>query len=113
MSSALLLTVIFTTASIGAPTGKFWHFTDVHVDPWYVVGSDTTKCYCETYESCPRMGIGCNITGNAGTFGNSPGNCATPKSLYTSAISFMQKQESSPDFILFTGDFCEGTPYHL
>ena len=35
-----------------------WHLTDVHVDPWYEVGSDATHCYCET--------AGCSTAGRSG-----------------------------------------------
>ena len=41
-----------------APVGV-WHLTDVHVDPFYITGSDATKCYCETTASCSMTGQGC------------------------------------------------------
>ena len=53
--------------------------------------------------------------GMAGKFGHSEGNCATPKSLYESALDFMHAQAPDADRIVFTGDFgpaglCEARP---
>ncbi len=108
LKACITVVVVFVSGLTSAYTGLFWHLTDVHVDPYYVVGSDTKECYCETYESCPRMGTKCNKTGDAGMYGNSQGNCASPQSLWESGIQFMDKESpSSPDFIFFTGDFAE------
>ena len=76
--------------SIEIKAGKIWHITDVHVDPWYIEGSDSKNCYCETTKSCPRMD-NCDKTGDAGKFGHSEGNCATPKTLYLSALEMMKE----------------------
>ena len=108
-----MLACLALSASLVSSKRKIWHLTDVHVDPWYVTGSDPTHCDCETYQTCPRVGPDCTTNGNAGPFGNAEANCASPHSLYTSAISFMQHQDSSPDFIFFTGDFCVGKSIHL
>lgn len=87
-----------------------WHLTDVHVDPYYVVGSDTSDCYCETFESCPRMGKSCAFgksTHPAGRFGSSEGNCASPQDLFTSAVRFMASEAPHAAAVYFTGDFAE------
>ena len=121
---------------------RVWHLTDVHVDPWYVVGADASSCYCEiTMPGGPpelpvcyqaraadgqcMWGDPCNCTlshhdstpntanGSAGVFGNSEGNCATPKSLYESALAFMRAgrvgsgNEAGAPLVYFTGDFAE------
>jgi hypothetical protein len=58
-----------------------WHMTDVHIDPWYTVGADATRCYCEDAATCPQSGKGCSTgaTANASAqlLGNSEGNCET------------------------------------
>ena len=90
---------------------KVWHFTDVHVDPYYIVGSDAKGCYCETTASCSVTGSSCymqpNATLAAPEFGNSEGNCATPHSLYESALNFMAKEAGDAAMVYFTGDFAE------
>eukprot|EP01052_Picozoa_sp_SAG31_P031311 SAG31_NODE_3305_length_4438_cov_5.790505_1_plen_398_part_00 len=89
-----------------------WHLTDVHVDPWYTVGSDATRCYCETTAACKVTGSGCANASSANAsalpLGNSEGNCATPHALYESAAAFMG--HTTPKLnggVYFTGDFAE------
>ena len=104
-----------------SPLLNVWHITDVHVDPYYVVGSSASTCYCETASSCPRM-KGCDLVSNtsdptrAEEWGNSEGNCASPQLLYTSAVDFMAKHTSTSltgvnddetPLVYFTGDFAE------
>jgi len=90
-----------------------WHLTDVHVDPFYIQGSDATKCYCETTASCSSTGDGCYMANSsagqvaAEKFGNSEGNCATPFPLYESGLDFMYKQGPNVPLVYFTGDFAE------
>ena len=43
MSFALLSVLVGVLAA--APTGRVWHFTDIHVDPIYSVGSNVFA-YC-------------------------------------------------------------------
>jgi len=86
-----------------------WHLTDVHVDPWYEVGSDATHCYCETAAACPRMHGCVNATSanaSAPTLGSSEGNCATPTALFESAATFMGRTAAHAP-VYFTGDFAE------
>ena len=94
-----------------AATIKVWHLTDVHTDPYYIVGSDAARCYCETTASCAVTGAGCVMQPNASLaaplFGNSEGNCATPKTLYESAMDFMAKEAGDAKMVYFTGDFSE------
>ena len=92
---------------------NIWHLTDVHVDPYYVTGSDAARCYCETYESCPRSGSTCNLapdhTTAAQFWGTGEGDCATPPSLYGSAMDFISTEHN---MVYYTGDFAEaGAPY--
>ena len=97
-------------AAAGVPL-RMWHITDVHVDPYYIEGSDATSCYCETGASCPRMGNKCELQSNkslsAGHFGNSEGDCATPLSLYESTVQFMAQKAADAPVVFFTGDFSE------
>ena len=43
----------------------------------------------------------------AGPLGNSEGNCATPFSLYRSAMNFMRQHAPGARAVYFTGDFAE------
>ena len=49
-----LVTGTLVDAASAAANESFfvWHITDVHVDPWYTVGSDAKSCYCETTAAC-------------------------------------------------------------
>ena len=107
---------------------SIWHLTDVHVDPYYVVGSDAANCYCETYESCPRIGATCKMSNDPPTaaqyWGTGEGNCATPVPLYESCMEFLSSNMATttttpnnnnntpPQLAYYTGDFTEaGAPY--
>ena len=86
------------------------HLTDVHVDPFYVTGSVTTSCYCETHESCPRFPPTCTMAHGgpgAGPYGDSEANCASPPALWGSAMSFLSASPltSRARYVFFTGDF--------
>ena len=68
------------SAVSAAPSFFVWHITDVHVDPWYTVGSDAKSCYCETTAKCQVTGAHCGMSGSAAPtsalrWGNSEGNC--------------------------------------
>jgi len=85
-----------------ASPGKIWHFTDIHVDPIYIVGSDI-YAYCNG-----------NVTdgvNKAGAWGEPAGDCATPLKLYNSAVNFMNSRTNSDDsnfdFVFFTGDYTQ------
>lgn len=90
---------------------RVWHLTDVHTDPYYVAGSDASGCFCETTASCGTCGSHCVLQRNATLaalkWGSSEGNCATPKSLYESALSFMATEAPDASMVYFTGDFSE------
>ena len=93
-----LPTAILPTVALSS---KIWHFTDIHVDPIYVVGSDI-YAYCNG-----------NVTDGddkAGLWGEPAGNCATPLHLYNSAVNFMNKTQTNDDsfdFVFFTGDYTQ------
>ena len=63
LRALVALALLPAAASFGPASTSFfvWHITDVHVDPWYTVGSNADGCYCETSESCPRMGAHCDM----------------------------------------------------
>ena len=71
---------LLASAVSAAPSFFVWHITDVHVDPWYTVGSDAKSCYCETTAKCQVTGARCGMSGlgaptSALRWGNSEGNC--------------------------------------
>ena len=69
--------------------GYFWHFTDTHISPSYVAGSDpNARCYWGT--------------GSAGKYGHY--YCDSPVLLLNTAIEGMIKRVGEPDFILYGGD---------
>ena len=94
-----------------------WHVTDIHLDPYYVPGGPTFECFCETAHSCPlncpkSCFVGAKFANGsiippAGIFGNSEANCATPLSLYNSALAFMAEEDKHAAAIFMTGDFGE------
>jgi len=79
-----LVTGTLVDAASAAANESFfvWHITDVHVDPWYTVGSDAKSCYCETTAACQVTGPHCNMTPGVPTaadkWGNSEGNWCAP-----------------------------------
>ena len=88
----LLATVLATP-----PTGRVWHFTDIHVDPLYVMNSSI-------HDNCN----GAVINDTKGLFGNADRHRATPLEICTgSALDFMDVDNSPVDFILFTGDYTQ------
>ena len=99
LHTAVLVTCTWCQRHATPATGRAWHFTDIHVDPIYVVGSDVFA-YC-------NGAVTSNKALQAGTFGNSTGNCATPYALYHSALDFMVHDNEPVDFVLFTGDFTQ------
>lgn len=123
--------VLLPLAAAAGRTRSVVHLTDVHVDPWFVAGSDAYDCYCETNAQCPRMGEECSQSLQdpaaftaAGYFGSAEGDCATPLTLYDSAMSFISSLVPSlgspttnsvkppPQLVYYTGDFTEaGAPY--
>ena len=83
-------------------------------DPYYVPGSPTFRCYCETADACPMnvpkscfVGANSSTIPPAGLYGNSEANCATPQSLYSSALNFMAKEDGAAAAVFMTGDFGE------
>jgi 3',5'-cyclic AMP phosphodiesterase CpdA len=89
----------------------WWHISDTHLDPYYVVDSfPDGGCYCETHIMCPRMPASCTSalpgTG-AGPFGESEANCATPVALWDAALSFMTTQAPAATLVFHTGDHGE------
>ena len=137
MARLAALVVLAAAAPAGKPPLRVWHITDVHVDPWYVAGADATTCFCEitkpsgAHPGCeqpttcapPEAACNCSLTHHGGTpntangtaapFGNSEGNCATPTSLYESALQFMRSGATGSGgatgapLVYFTGDFAE------
>lgn len=85
------------------------HITDVHIDPYYSVGSIAQGCYCESHDTCPRFGPQCHHTDNpalaAGPFGDSDADCATPSALWGSAMTFINTTLNDTPYVFFTGDF--------
>lgn len=74
------------------PAGKFWHISDLHLDPDYKVSSDPLQV-------CPSAGS--QPVPNAGPWGDYL--CDSPWVLINSSIYTMKEIEPEPDFILWTG----------
>lgn len=72
--------------------GRFWHITDLHLDPTYRLSPDPTKV-CFSSKGVP-------VTG-AGVFGDFL--CDSPYSLIQSAFGHMAPLTAPQDFIIWTG----------
>lgn len=72
---------------------RFWHITDLHLDPTYHLEQDPTKV-CFSSKGVP--------TTNAGLFGDFL--CDSPYSLIQSAFTHMAKLTQPQDFAIWTGD---------
>ena len=113
--------VIVLAAALGlarASVLRAYHVTDIHIDPYYEEGVPSGDgCYCEAHASCPQgVGEQCVVgspnasSAPAGPFGDSEGDCATPPSLWASALAFMASASGpAPDarFVFLTGDYGE------
>uniref|UniRef100_A0A1D5R4R7 Acid sphingomyelinase-like phosphodiesterase 3b n=2 Tax=Macaca mulatta TaxID=9544 RepID=A0A1D5R4R7_MACMU len=75
-----------------AEPGKFWHVTDLHLDPHYKVSK-------YPFQVCPSAGF--QSVPNAGPWGDYL--CDSPWALINSSIYAMKEIEPEPDFILWTG----------
>ena len=102
LKTIALLTVVAKVQGLSSSSssGHAWHFTDVHLDPLYTVNASIFN-YC-------NGNVSQNDPLKAGVFGSSQGNCATPRTLYESAVEFMhENSQDSADIVLFTGDFTQ------
>lgn len=78
---------------VNSNTGKFWHISDLHLDPSYHVTEDPTKV-CLSSQERPAT--------DPGMFGDYM--CDSPYQLISSAFQFMKQQSPQPDFMIWTGD---------
>ncbi|KAK2490388.1 hypothetical protein MC885_011020 [Smutsia gigantea] len=76
-----------------AEPGKFWHISDLHLDPDYKVSEDP-------FQVCPSAGF--QPVPGAGPWGDYL--CDSPWVLVNSSVYAMREIEPEPDFILWTGD---------
>ncbi|KAL7388155.1 hypothetical protein ABVT39_008340 [Epinephelus coioides] len=74
-------------------TGRFWHITDLHLDPTYNLAPDPTKV-CYSSKGAPAK--------DAGLFGDFL--CDSPYRLIQSAFMHMATLTQPEDFIIWTGD---------
>ena len=74
------------------PAGKFWHISDLHLDPDYKVSKDP-------FQVCPSAGS--QAVPNTGPWGDYL--CDSPWALINSSIYAMKEMEPEPDFIFWTG----------
>lgn len=72
--------------------GTFWHITDLHWDPTYVLSADPQQV-CASSGQQPAV--------NAGNFGDYV--CDSPWHLINSSIYAMKDILPDPDFIIWTG----------
>ncbi|XP_028296316.1 cyclic GMP-AMP phosphodiesterase SMPDL3A [Gouania willdenowi] len=97
----LLCLVLILRLRAAAPTGsahlgdsaRFWHITDLHLDPTYHVTSDPREV-CSSSKGSPAS--------DAGPFGAFL--CDSPYRLIQSAFSHMEPLVQAHDFIIWTGD---------
>ncbi|XP_037100740.1 acid sphingomyelinase-like phosphodiesterase 3a [Syngnathus acus] len=73
--------------------GRFWHITDLHLDPTYNLAPDPTKV-CFSSKGVPATG--------AGPFGDYV--CDSPYSLIQSAFMHIKSLVQPNDFFIWTGD---------
>lgn len=72
--------------------GRFLHITDIHPDPYYKVGSKTSK-------ACHRG------NGKAGKYGDAISGCDSPLILMNDTIAWIDSNlKDKIDFIVWTGD---------
>lgn len=72
--------------------GRFWHITDLHLDPTYHLAEDPTKV-CYSSKGVPAT--------HAGLYGDFL--CDSPYRLIQSAFSHMAPLTRPQDFIVWTG----------
>lgn len=72
--------------------GRFWHITDLHLDPTYHLAPDPTKV-CFSSKGVPAA--------HAGIYGDFL--CDSPYSLIQSAFAHMAPLTQPQDFIIWTG----------
>ncbi|XP_015248479.1 PREDICTED: acid sphingomyelinase-like phosphodiesterase 3a [Cyprinodon variegatus] len=82
-----------TGSSFLPETGRFWHITDLHLDPTYHLAQDPTKV-CFSSKGAPAT--------HAGLYGDFL--CDSPYSLIQSAFANMAQLTQPQDFIIWTGD---------
>ncbi|OAD79585.1 hypothetical protein PHYBLDRAFT_162642 [Phycomyces blakesleeanus NRRL 1555(-)] len=79
-----------------AVNGNFLHVTDIHLDSYYLPGSDpATLCHRNGTDSTNNV---------AGIFGTPGSQCDSPATLIVDSFGFMKKELQNVDFILYTGD---------
>ncbi|XP_023421441.1 acid sphingomyelinase-like phosphodiesterase 3b isoform X3 [Cavia porcellus] len=91
----LLMWLVFLAVWVvaSAETGKFWHISDLHLDPNYTVSQDPLRV-------CPSAGT--QMVYNPGPWGDYL--CDSPWALVNSSVYAMKEIEPNPDFIFWTGD---------
>nr|KAF6508171.1 sphingomyelin phosphodiesterase acid like 3B [Rousettus aegyptiacus] len=98
MSLLKLLIFLAQCGVAKAGPGKFWHISDLHLDPDYKVSADPLQV-------CPSAGS--QLVSNAGPWGDYL--CDSPWVLINSSVYAMKEIEPEPDFILWTG--AEAPPF--
>lgn len=73
-------------------SGRFWHISDLHLDPSYHVTDDHTKV-CFSSKGVPAS--------NPGLFGDFM--CDSPYQLILSAFQHMKQVAPQPEFMIWTG----------
>ncbi|KAF7650457.1 hypothetical protein LDENG_00125830 [Lucifuga dentata] len=99
--SGIVLLLCVAAPVAAAPTGsahlpdtdRFWHITDLHLDPTYHLVSDPTKV-CFSSKGFPTV--------HAGLYGDFL--CDSPYRLIQSAFTHMAQFVQPQDFIIWTGD---------
>ncbi|XP_059212455.1 acid sphingomyelinase-like phosphodiesterase 3a [Centropristis striata] len=93
LCSAAPLSAAPTRSNYLPGTGRFWHITDLHLDPSYHLAPDPTKvCFSSRGAPATRPGL----------FGDFL--CDSPYRLIQSAFDHMASLTQPQDFIVWTGD---------
>ncbi|XP_004603773.2 acid sphingomyelinase-like phosphodiesterase 3b [Sorex araneus] len=93
MSLRRLMLLLAHLGAVAAEPGKFWHISDLHLDPNYTLSEDPLQV-------CPSAGN--QPVPSAGPWGDYL--CDAPWRLLNSSIHAIKEIEPQPDFILWTGD---------
>ncbi|XP_036304261.1 acid sphingomyelinase-like phosphodiesterase 3b [Pipistrellus kuhlii] len=93
MSLLQLLVFLALWGAARAGPGRFWHISDLHLEPDYKVSTDPLQV-------CPSAGS--QPVHSPGPWGDYL--CDSPWALINSSVHAMKEIEPEPDFIFWTGD---------
>ncbi|KAI8060550.1 Metallo-dependent phosphatase-like protein [Gongronella butleri] len=88
--------IALKTRDSSSLTGKFLHITDIHLDTYYLAGTDPSKlCHRKSSKKSKNT---------AGQYGALNTDCDSPVSLVEASFDFLKNKVPDVDFIIYTGD---------